>query len=264
MVKCRIDEATWQDTDYQLTVSGQVPVEDTMGDVAWTADGRGTVMPADGKETTLTAHKTPGPVTVTARVLDSRTKGKDPEVIKEVIFNVLKPTGRRILAQRNHPDTQLWEAPPPDNVLGCRTRFDCQILPDTVNFSKAELREKLPADPMNPDKWTWPDGTEETLQAFEASLGQVNHLGVPNFYYDNVGEWGDPYTRLKDKDTNEFKDFTFNNLIPLQFKNQDGQWEEFVRDSHPREYKANGQSRVGIKATNTLWGNWMGPWSKTP
>src|SRR5260370_32522328 len=77
-VTCRIDPATWQDTDYMVTASGQVPVQDTpMGTVTWTAAGQGTVAPLTGNSTTLTAMMDPGAVTVNASVADSRTKGLD-------------------------------------------------------------------------------------------------------------------------------------------------------------------------------------------
>ncbi len=250
-VKCRIDEATWKDTDYQKTTSGQVPVQDIIGDVTWVAVGQGTVDPAVGKQTTVKAAKKGGAVSVKARVSDSGNKGKDPVIEKELIFTVVEPGGVEVFEPADN--TGDWAAGPPNNRIGANTKFKLQITPKNVNFKHVPFRV---AYPFLPDgKFTWRDGTVVEVADTSDDFNVADVGGKNNVYDAQESRIGlDPITRLANQD------FVVTFTYSYRFEADGTAWPAFFNGSSPREFQANGKARVGIQASNLLYGNWMGPW----
>lgn len=254
-VKIKVDIASWNDDDYEITGSGQVTVKDKWDKnvVKWTPVGQGTVNPLTGDETTLLAAKKGGEVTVRASIDDSNKMGDDAPIEKQVTFTVVEPSGVEVYEQNDY--TTGWEAGAAN--MAASTKFKLQITPKTVNFKNVDFRREYPF--LTGDKITWPDGTEEewkkSSEDFKvADVAPKNNVVELASYYPLR-----PIARLANQDP----DFTFTVSYAFQFEGDT--WSTFKTATSPRAYRGKtsgslGKARVSFIGNNTLHGNWMGLW----
>jgi hypothetical protein len=263
-VSCWIDTSTWQDTDIEYLGENQYYVSDTLGSITWTVSGPGSVYPTTGSSTTLMIDLVDADdaVTVTATVTDSGTMGVDPPVNKQKGMNVKVPTGVNPIAFADQPPFQAGV-----DLIGCRTKFMVQVIPQTVNFNNVNVRENKPKY-----TWTWPNGTNDTINALivgplKPGNIQIGQVIFPNIIGDDVGTFGAGYTVdfIKDKNTGQFVDFDQPNpAVPMEYQDKDGKWQNFDnKGTHPRHWTgATKAGRCGIVAAGTLWGSNQGPFKK--
>jgi hypothetical protein len=261
-VNCWIDPSTWSDPDIYIDPYGnQSTVYDTMGTVTWSTTGAGSVYPTTGEGTTLTADLTDADdtVTVQATVHDSGTKGLDAALVKTMAFALFAPTGRFIIS---HQDLNTFgTAPPPIAVIGCRTVFEEQVQPTTVDFGptggNVTFNENLPGD-----TWTWPNGTPGSTPPDDDNEFTVRTVAtLANRCHDVITAGSAssyPIALLSGKA------FTVTIRVPLEYLDATGHWVPFFpNETHDKSFLANGSGRAIDNTNNTVLGGFMGPWAST-
>ena len=240
-VDCSIDQATWADTDCNVT-QGQVE-NDTIGTCTWSVSGAGTLSTTTGFSTRLTAHQSPGTAVVEAVVKDSQTKYNE-SVTKTKSFSIIAPNGETATVKQN---TGLGLALG-NNQIGSETIFAVTVQPTTVSFYRASLRENIPN--IN---FTWPDGTADTFTARILPIPQ----DMANQYDDQFGYGPDPIGRIRQGAA--FVNFTINIPVPREYRNQSGLWVVYTTVPSKSEYRgADQKSRQHFNAAAI--GSWQGPW----
>jgi hypothetical protein len=147
-VNCWIDTSTWSDTDiYTDPYGNQSYVSDTLGSITWTVTAPATIYPSmtyDSTPVTLTVDlaDADGVLTITAMIADSGLLGVDPQVQKQKAMNKKVPKGANPIAFNDQPPYQN----PGTDLIGCKTIFLVQIVPQNVNFSGVSVRENLPKE----------------------------------------------------------------------------------------------------------------------
>lgn len=262
LVTCWIDESTWQGTAiYTDRYCNRSTVPDGLKSITWSVVGDGTVYPTTGYETTLTVGlaDADGIVTVLATAVDML--GVDPPVKKAKAMNDKVPTGINPIGYTDYPPYQKGT-----DLIGCRTVFLQQVLPQSVNFNNTNIRENLAKY-----TWDWPNGSEMTSD--ERIVGpnkpRDHTIGVvtfPNVLSDDVSSSGTAFVvdLLKSNKTNEYVDWDKPiRTVPLQYQDDEKNWVTFNTGTHPRHWTgASKTGRCGIVASGTLWGKDQGPFKK--
>jgi hypothetical protein len=254
-VNCWIDPSTWQDTDYLVTPYGLVPVQDSMGTVTWSASGLGSVYPLVGNSTTLTADlaTASGSVTVSAVVPDSGLLGIDAPINLALAFAVFIPNGIQALSVRD--DRAFGTAPPPENVIGFRSYFTCQVLPTIVNFRRVNFRENKPGD-----NWTWPNNTPGSTMPSIEPYNVGNQGGQVNITIDTISSGGYPIEYLSAADY-----FSYTIRVPSEYQAAGGGWVSFfLNETHDKIYYRPADGQAVFNGSNELQGGTMGPWRSIP
>lgn len=265
-VNISVDAASWQDTDYKITGSGQEPVDDAKGTVSWAVGGGYTLSNDKGDSTKLTTKATPATITVTATIPDSGTKGKDTALTKTITFEVIAPTGILAISEKK-VGFPGYEENAAGTRIGVASYFNYRLQPATVNFKANEFAELIPE---YKDKWTWPDGTALNVPKQVVEFNVVDKDGIPNV---GAGE-GDlyrsghyPRTRLIDKGTKKPADFTFDIAFDNAYLKEGGtkgKWEDYVNFKHqssPTIYTgATGTGEIKFIVDNTMTTGKQGPW----
>lgn len=262
VVKCKIDSNSWTDTDCEKVDDGPwTEVNDTIGNRVWACSSGGEINPSgvtQSDTTTLTADLSPGSCVVDVNVYDSNSKYVDDVLNRSRTFTIYEPNGMNVSFNSDIPP---WT--PGNKRMGAKSKFLCTVLPTKVNFYNVDFQEDIPAQ----GPWTWPDGNDFNLPAKTLGWKVKTINGGHNRTWDTVTSTYtlEPISRLDgnpDPNITDYNDFSFERLIPEDYLNESNNWVCWLPDEkHPREYKGtNKQARVGIKATNTAWGGWQGPW----
>lgn len=244
-VTCSIDPGTWVDKDCNTTTNAIE--DDTIGDRQWSAAGAGTISPTTAganNSATLTAHHSPGTVSVEVNVLDSQTKYNDT-VTKSKSFTVIAPTGETTGARTDAP---YGVAGPPNNTIGAHSTWLITVQPATVSFANARLREHIPNDVT----WNWPNGT--------STIFTKRTLPIPvnanNQFNDEFGSGTEAIGRIN----NGMGFVNHSNLVsvPRQYQNQSGLWTGYTTIQWKAEYRgADQQARTHFASSA---GSWQGPY----
>ncbi|MHC4086322.1 MAG: hypothetical protein ACYSWZ_11350 [Planctomycetota bacterium] len=263
VVECRVDSNSWEDKDCEKVDDGPwTEVNDTIGDRVWACSGSGEISPTgvtQSDTTTLTADLSPGSCEVEVDVYDSNDQYVDDEINMSITFTIYEPNGMNVSFDS---DVSPWTAG--NSKIGVKSKFLCTVLPTSVNFYNVDFQEDIPAQ----GPWTWPDGNDFNKPAETVPWGVRTINGGHNRTWDTVTSTNplEPIGRLDgnpDPNITDYNDFNdYDRLIPEDYLNESNNWICWLPDeSHPREYKGSNQkTRVGIKATNTDWGSWEGPW----
>ncbi len=213
--------------------------------VEWSVSGDGFVSPTQNPYTWYFAIKSPGSGTVKAKF---GTCGCE----KTKTFTVIAPNGMTVSLDQ---DYSLGTLGPPNNNIGCSSKFLCVVLSTSVNFYAVSFQENIPGD-----TWIWPDGTPDSFSSriVSWSVGTIN--GQHNATTDVSTEPLKPIIRLWN-DSN-YIDHSHTIRVPEEYLNQNNVWTSWLSgEVHPKQYRGSDQAgRTYIQASNTAYGNWMGPW----
>ena len=243
---CTIDDASWSDTDCNY-ITGQVE-EDTIGACAWAKTGAGELAVISMYEAKLTAHHSPGTVEVKATITDSKDRYDDPDVIKTLNFTVVAPSGESATVFVNCIATYGPKLGPPNKRTGSKTIFAVTVQPTTVCFKNAVLQETA-----DEGRYTWPNGTPTTFPAFELPLRVIEE----NSFLDTFSI--SPVSIKRLLQNGAYVDFSIDETISREYKNQDGVWVQYTTLPTKTEYRgADIKSRQVFNATTA--GGWLGPW----
>ena len=253
--------SNWSDHDWEIDDQGRYSdIWDGMKSVAWTVTGPGSVYPTAGVITTYTAPILNGSAsaTVDACLLDSGIFGRDAPLHKRVDFNIVIPTGVKVWFNCDNP----YSTQNPNGVLaGASSSFDCQIQPDTVNFSHVSIREIADTQTF-PD---WPNGTPSIRNGFTHPPGcpadhAVGGTLMPNMVFDVVGEVWDRYLLY---DGSGYQAYVCLFHVQWQFSGISGSWRPITTVTHDRIYMATtSQCHIKYEADNVERGGDQGPWDR--
>jgi len=164
-----------------------------------------------------------------------------------MVFTVIAPNGlTSTLGHDNTPGTPG----PPNNRVGCSSVFNCTVLPTTVSFYNARLRENIPGE-----SWTWPDGTagSHPHQIVEWNTGYANNTS------DTSARYPDPIHVLWNGTA--YVSYSASIRVPEDYWNGSSWVSWLPGENHPKYYRGSDQAtRTAIIANNTAYGGWMGPW----
>jgi hypothetical protein len=200
----------------------------------WSVSGQGSISSTTGSGTVLTAFMSPGSVTVTATIYN---------VSIQTTFSVVAPSGVQVADHYDNP--QGWVSGTAE--IGADTKYLLNILPTSVSFIKASMRENIPAHSL-----TWPDGVTDNLPA------QIVPVGP--------GDCGDVFTdEIRDGlvtkynifNGTSFVDFSFSFSWPDEYKNQSGDWIQFTTIS--TQTKFSGSNLTGQQTYQGVSGAPIGP-----
>ncbi|MCY2951883.1 MAG: hypothetical protein NTU53_07880 [Planctomycetota bacterium] len=242
-VVCTIDSSTWADKDCNDTLN--TIVDDSIGTRQWSASGAGTVSPTTAgtnDSATMTAHKSPGSVTVTVTVKDSETKYNET-LTKTKTFTVIAPTGESATVSSNSPYGAAGT-----NTIGACTVFLVTMNPTTVNFSYGTYRENIAAQ-----AYTWPDGTNETFPATVLPIP----VNTSNQFNDTFGSGTAPIGRLWQ--SGAYVGYTHTVSVPREYENQAGTWVNYTTITWKAVYAASNQKAT--MSFNTASGSAQGPYN---
>jgi PKD repeat protein len=217
-----------------------VPIE-----VEWSLDGPGSVFPKTGTSTTFTASKT---------VSDTTVHAQTGTIDCTLDFEVIAPDGMEY--SPDDADTggyPLTEGPPAD-LIGNGRVFPITIQPTTVSFHRLDFRENIPEQ-----AWEWPDGTDDVKEAVEVDFDIL----CGNDGIDNISHPPDPYARLHNG--TQYVSFSYTIEVPLEYKNENGQWIEFMSGNenyHEQIFTASGECSLKVTADNTQESDPRGPWQQ--
>ena len=261
-VVCEIDSDSWEDKDCKKVDDGPwTDVNDTIGDRVWACSSGGTVSPSgvtSSDSTTLTADQSPDICVVGVDVYDSEDKYDDDEIYKSKTFTIIAPDG--LTSTLDNDNNSIGTAGPPNNQIGCSADFLCTVSPTSVNFYNASFQENIPDY-----NWTWPDGNDTNWPGEIVTWGVETIDGGHNRTEDNCSYYFDPISRLDnnpDPNVVNYVNHTHTRTFDEEYLNQDNDWIVWLEDEeHPFEYLGSNQSaRTGIKASNTAYSGYMGPW----
>jgi hypothetical protein len=212
---------------------------DPPGAATWSLTGDGSLSSPTGPTTTFTASQSPS-----TPVIKADFGGQSATIT----FDVIAPNGMTSSVKSNEV---LGTPGPPNNQIGSKTIFDCVVKPDTVSFYNASFRENIPKD-----DWTWPDG----------SAGTNGPKIVPwNVTFDN--KTTDTVTSAlrpirKIHDGTKFVDFGYTIHVPEDYQDKGGNWVTWLAgEEHLKQFRgADQKGKSTLIATNTLGGDWSGPW----
>jgi hypothetical protein len=200
----------------------------------WSVSGQGTISSTNGSGTVFTAYMSPGSATVTATIYN---------VTITTTLNVVAPSGVQVADHYENP--QGWASGTAE--IGADTKYLLNILPTTVSFIKASMREDIPAHSL-----TWPDGITDNLPA------QIVPVGP--------GDCGDVFTdEIRDGlvtkynifNGTSFVDFSFSFSWPDEYKNQSGTWVQFTTINTQTQFS--GSNLTGQQTYQGVSGAPIGP-----
>lgn len=255
-VNCTINTATWSDHDCNVTL--HTSESDDIGACTWAKEGAGQISVTTGYETVLTAHMSPGSVTVTATVKDSQAKFKE-EVVKQKTFTVIAPDGQN--AEWLQDDTSGPTGS--GHWVGAVSQFRATLTPTTVSFYNVTLSENIG---LHTD--TWPDQTQDTVGPYNGHPGDPDYAPwcVVDASYYNM--WTDTRYQFQPRGVLDGLQgvHTINRVIRMEYRNEPGQWVEFYNGQSSRfEYRNNGDGEDNARHVmagtgGEAAGGWMGPW----
>lgn len=267
-VNCWIDTTTWRDTDIENLGESQYNVSDTLGAIAWSVSGPGSIYPAvtnDSSPVTLTIDLVDADdvVTVIAMVRDSGTLGVDPPVQKQKVLNVKIPTGSMVLTATDQPPA-AWK--PGNANLGAADAFLAQIQPNTVNFNKGKVQIAYAGNP----NFVWPDGTKAPIPADVVGPFNPQSVGAtPNLISPTASIGLLPVARIAGQN------FNYTNAGNLQYQDKGMVWKgvgtfstlyNFQGMMNPTPPPSAGQTQISASATVgngnpvAVQGGWQGAW----
>jgi hypothetical protein len=217
----------------------------------WPTTGAGTLSSQTGATTRFSASRSPSNPEIYAIV--GEADALQAECILD--FTVIPPNG--VSYNQDNADCAGYphNAGPPNNFIGNGRVFPVTLLPTTVSFYRARLREHVLFNMIS-----WPDN-----QTVELRYGSTPEFAVnfANATSDQISESAASYSRLSNGQN--YVDFSFAILIPLEYLNEDNAWTEFVDSSHnyhQRLYRANGGlSLRPVGSTGAQQSSYRGPWS---
>jgi len=210
--------------------------------VTWEVD-EGSVLPDNGMNTDFTASKSPANSTVHAKI---------GTVDCTLDFEVIAPEGITYEPDDAWTDGFPLTNGPPNNFIGNGRKFPAIIQPTTVSFKGLEFRENKPGN-----TWTWPDLTPDSTPKKEIDF--IVDFG--NHVTDKVQAPPEPYSRLHDGTS--YVGFDYMIDVPLEYRNEDGEWVEFMSASenrHQRIFTASGTCSLKVIGDNTQESDPKGPW----
>ena len=206
-------------------------------DAQWSVDGAGRIVSSSGAMNLFEAGNAQGDA-----ILHARVPGADCAVH----FEVVQPSGMRVFLSEDNP-----LGTPGCSEIGACSTFDCLVLPDDVSFYNVHFRENIPGE-----SFKWPDGSSDSRPATIVPW----RVGYDNRTQDNVGGFRHAVNKLL-KDGN-YVNFTIIVRVPSEFESGSGNWIVWApEETHPRKFRGTDKkAAVGIRATNEVFGGWMGPW----
>lgn len=173
-----------------------------------------------------------------------------------VNFTIIPPSGEvnEFLATAVPPGAELG---PPDTYMGSYQRYECTILPTTVSFYNADLRENIPEQilddwPNDDASWTIP------AQVYDVAINAANQGGDLLATYEIPPAW------LHDGSGYQYHSISIS--VPEQYEDEWGTWQTFnAGEYHLHEYGSDLQSRgIPYADNDPVPGPWMGPWKSMP
>jgi hypothetical protein len=211
--------------------------------------GEGTLSSYSGSSTTFLASRSPSEPWIWANIGE-----EDADQATCVIsFTVIAPTG--ITYSQDNGDTGGYPLTPgpPNDLIGNGRTFPITILPTTVSFYGARFRERVLFNIIE-----WPNGQ---IQYRPGSTPEFS-VNFANASTDHVSESPAPYSRLFNGEN--YVDFSFATLIPLDYLNEENTWTEFVSSLHTyhqRLFQANGGCSIRVcSSTGAQQSDYRGPW----
>ena len=249
-------EVSAVDLDCNVT-KGQLET-DTLGTPQWSREGCGNVEADElnGWKAVLTAHASPGDVTVTFTANDSGAHGHNESFSTSKTFTVKAPDGESFVYDQEG-DYGGGDPPGDDDCMGFDAYYQVTVQPTTVSFVNAALRENKPYQ-----AWTWPDGTEDEWPA-EQPMFEVNE--------DNTWVEGDEcyhywpsVSLLWNAQELEYEDKWLYFAFPQEYNDQNFDWECYLPDGEHihvfREVDFKAQCIRSSSGTGGVESPWMGPW----
>ena len=204
----------------------------------WTVSGAGSLSSTVGDHTTFTASHSPGGAMVTAKV------GMEHFSLS-VSLSVIPPSG---LDASDYVDLGPSEWPSGTDEIGADTKYRIQLLPTSVSFGNATIREEI-----QPTYRTWPDGEESMTKGETNSIAGI---GCDSVFTDHISDGLIPVYRLSNGNTWVNKSFTRSWVE--KYENENGDWVYFADVSATVEFR--GSDRAARETYQGLPGGWQGPW----